>query len=128
MSVEGATVVVPIGIIPSRWSMASMQVPCPECDSVLELPDRSLLGKKGRCPSCRHTFVLAEPEEEVQLQLADVPVDDSPRQGTSARWVPDEVAADSSGDVAPVASQAAETPPVGVGALKHRCGGPVALL
>ena len=52
--------------------MASMQIPCPECGSILKLPDRSLLGKKGRCPSCRHTFVLAEPEEEVEDDASDV--------------------------------------------------------
>ncbi len=66
-----------------------MQIPCPECGSVLKLPDRSLLGKTGRCPSCRHTFVLAEPEE-VELQLADAPDGETPRQGTSARWVSDD--------------------------------------
>lgn len=69
--------------------MASMQIPCPECGSILKLPDRSLLGKKGRCPSCRHTFVLAEPEE-VELELAELPAEETPRQGTSARWVADE--------------------------------------
>ena len=69
--------------------MASMQIPCPECGSILKLPDRSLLGKKGRCPSCRHTFVLAEPEE-VELELAESPAEETPRQGTSARWVADE--------------------------------------
>ncbi|HAA60879.1 MAG TPA: hypothetical protein DCE39_08110 [Planctomycetaceae bacterium] len=69
--------------------MASMQIPCPECGSILKLPDRSLLGRKGRCPSCRHTFVLAEPEE-VELELAESPAEETPRQGTSARWVADE--------------------------------------
>ncbi len=94
--------------------MATMQIPCPECGSVLKLPDRSLLGKTGRCPSCRHTFVLTEPEE-VQLQLADGPVDDSLRQGTSARWVPDETVAatDNSTGEDPPASQTDVTPQVG---------------
>ena len=72
--------------------MPSTQIPCPECASVLKLPDRSLLGKTGRCPSCRHTFVLVEPEDEVQLELADASVADPPQQGTSARWVPDKPA------------------------------------
>jgi len=90
-----------------------MQIPCPECDSVLKLPDRSLLGKTGRCPSCRHKFVLVEPEE-VELQLADGPVDTSPQQGTSARWVPDEPAAEPP-ESAPDAAlaQTPVTPPVG---------------
>ena len=86
--------------------MASMQIPCPECGSVLKLPDRSLLGKTGRCPSCRHTFVLAEPEE-VELQLADTPAEETPRQGTSARWVSDEAEV-APGDEAREAGQRAE--------------------
>ncbi|MFP6767163.1 MAG: hypothetical protein VB859_03265 [Planctomycetaceae bacterium] len=68
--------------------MASLEIPCPECGSVLKLPDRSLLGRKGRCPSCREIFVLSEPEE-IELQLADDPVGEAPLQGTSARWVED---------------------------------------
>ena len=97
--------------------MASMQIPCPECGSVLKLPDRSLLGKTGRCPSCRHKFVLVEPEE-VELQLADGPVDTSPQQGTSARWVPDEPAAEPVAEPPESAPDAAlaqtpVTPPVG---------------
>jgi hypothetical protein len=68
--------------------MASLEIPCPECGSVLKLPDRSLLGRKGRCPSCREIFVLSEPEE-VELQLADGSLGEAPLQGTSARWVED---------------------------------------
>ncbi|HAB13995.1 MAG TPA: hypothetical protein DCE47_20125 [Planctomycetaceae bacterium] len=97
--------------------MASMQIPCPECGSILKLPDRSMLGKKGRCPSCRHTFVLAEPEE-VELELADSPTEETPQQGTSARWVSDEPATappDLAGKVDPpaeVAGEAREDPAV----------------
>jgi hypothetical protein len=47
-----------------------LQIPCPECGAVLKLPDRSLLGRKGKCPKCGHRFVLAEPEE-VELELAE---------------------------------------------------------
>ncbi|WP_397568952.1 hypothetical protein [Schlesneria sp. T3-172] len=39
----------------------SIQIPCPNCGKHLKIPDRSLLGRKGKCPKCAHTFVLAEP-------------------------------------------------------------------
>ena len=41
--------------------MAGLQIPCPKCGKSLKLPDRSLLGRKGKCPKCRHAFVLLEP-------------------------------------------------------------------
>ena len=41
--------------------MAGLQVSCPKCGKSLKLPDRSLLGRKGKCPKCRHAFVLTEP-------------------------------------------------------------------
>ena len=67
--------------------MPSIVIPCPECGSSLKLPDRTLLGRRGRCPSCQHTFVLTAPEEvELALADADEPVN---AVGTSARWVPD---------------------------------------
>lgn len=99
------------------WPMSSTQIPCPECASVLKLPDRSLIGKTGRCPSCRHTFVLVEPADEVQLELADGPVDGPPQQGTSARWVPDEPAGVVSKPDA-VSSAAAELPTTAAGSLQ----------
>ncbi len=39
-------------------------VPCPECEHELKLPDRSLLGRKARCPLCSFKFVLELPEKE----------------------------------------------------------------
>ncbi len=47
----------------------SIQIPCPQCGRELKLPDRSLLGRKGKCPKCSHTFVLEEPPA-VTLELA----------------------------------------------------------
>lgn len=47
----------------------SIQIPCPECGRELKLPDRSLLGRKGKCPKCQHTFILEEPAA-ITLQLA----------------------------------------------------------
>ena len=48
----------------------SIQIPCPKCGRNLKLPDRSLLGRKGKCPQCAHTFVLEEPPV-VTLELMD---------------------------------------------------------
>ncbi|QDU07122.1 hypothetical protein [Gimesia aquarii] len=41
--------------------MASIAVPCPQCKKKLKLRDESLLGKKARCPNCKHAFVLKLP-------------------------------------------------------------------
>lgn len=40
--------------------MAGLQISCPKCGKSLKLPDRSFLGRKGKCPKCRHAFVLTE--------------------------------------------------------------------
>jgi hypothetical protein len=81
--------------------MSQVLIPCPKCGKELRLRDRTNIGKKGRCPSCQHTFVLNEPDE-VQLELADANV---PAVGTSARWVPDSApAAAPSRPSAPVCS------------------------
>lgn len=83
--------------------MPAISIPCPTCGAALKLPDTSLLGKKAKCPKCSQRFVLALPaEEEVPLQLAEVPVLPlAPRMGTSAKWVPDDL------PVFPTAPQAA---------------------
>ncbi len=66
--------------------MDTIQIPCPKCGSELKLRDRSLLGRRGKCPKCAHAFVLEEPDE-VQLELAEP---DPTVSGTAARWVPDD--------------------------------------
>ena len=88
----------------------SVTINCPKCSAGLKLPDRSLLGRKGKCPNCQHRFVLEEPDE-VQLQLADPPspapvpaTPNDPMMGTSAKWVPD-------GPVSAAAAPAAPAPP-----------------
>lgn len=42
--------------------MTSIAVPCPQCKKKLKLRDKSLLGKKARCPNCKHAFVLQLPD------------------------------------------------------------------
>ena len=74
--------------------MASIKVPCPQCESGLRVPDRSYLGRRGKCPKCGYVFILQIPqaqeqEEEVELTLAE-PVAQVPAVGTAAQWVPDE--------------------------------------
>lgn len=64
--------------------MDSINVPCPKCGRELKLRDRSLLGRKGKCPKCEHSFVLREPEE-VELELAEP----EPQPKGLGRWVPD---------------------------------------
>ncbi len=67
--------------------MSELLIPCPKCTSALKLPNRSLLGKLGKCPQCQHKFVLKEPEE-VELELAE----DEPAIGAAPQWVPNEPA------------------------------------
>lgn len=68
--------------------MTTALVVCPHCEKTIKLRDRSLLGKKGKCPSCAKSFLLEEQskeEEVISLQLAD----EEPAVGTGAQWVPD---------------------------------------
>ncbi|MCP4511161.1 MAG: hypothetical protein GY826_32725 [Fuerstiella sp.] len=75
--------------------MATVTISCPECSADLKLPDRKLLGRKGKCPRCEHRFILTEPDEvELTLLEDDVPeTPAAPMVGTSAKWVPDAPAA-----------------------------------
>ena len=71
-------------------TMDVLTITCPKCARGLKVKDRNLLGRKGRCPACGHSFVLQADEElEVELRLAEreIPV------GTAAQWVPDELPA-----------------------------------
>lgn len=56
--------------------MAGLQISCPKCAKTLKLPDRSLLGRKGKCPKCKHMFVMAESpaenNEEPETESLDV--------------------------------------------------------
>lgn len=61
--------------------MDTIQIPCPKCGRELKLRDRSLLGRKGKCPKCGHAFVMEEPV--VQLELAE------PEPRAAGRWLPE---------------------------------------
>jgi hypothetical protein len=64
-----------------------IQIPCPKCGRELKLRDRSLLGRKGKCPKCEHMFVLEEPAVELELAQPEVAVATKPRfqlQGRAA--------------------------------------------
>jgi hypothetical protein len=50
--------------------MASVVIPYPSCGKELRFRDRSLLGRRGKCPECDYHFVLEEPAE-VELELVD---------------------------------------------------------
>jgi len=56
-----------------------VQIPCPACGQVLKIRDRSLLGRKAKCPKCSHAFVM-EQADEVELHLAQA--------APSAGWAP----------------------------------------
>ena len=86
--------------------MSAVLIPCPNCGKALKLRDRSLLGRKGKCPSCEHRFVLEEPEE-VALELVDTA---APAVGTAAQWVPDEPAARTSPPIHAAVSEQVAVP------------------
>ncbi len=44
--------------------MTELMIPCPNCGKALRLPDKSMLGRRARCPRCRETFVLQLPEKK----------------------------------------------------------------
>lgn len=80
--------------------MSAITIHCPRCQAGLKLPNRTLLGKKGKCPKCQHRFVLSDPDE-VTLTLAESAEPSEPQVGVAAKWVPD----------APNVPMTRETPP-----------------
>ncbi|RPI83112.1 MAG: hypothetical protein EHM42_08750, partial [Planctomycetaceae bacterium] len=50
--------------------MSRLDIPCPQCGMLLTIPDRALLGKKGRCPRCQNKFLLQLPAELIAFQEA----------------------------------------------------------
>src|SRR5689334_7526949 len=102
--------------------MPKVDLPCPECGRLLRLPDRSLLGRKGKCGKCGHKFILREPKtsrfertrpqppRDIHFESLDepaaggsedsVPKDDETLAGIAARYVPDHSANNSPGAAA----------------------------
>ena len=101
----------------------TIRVNCPECGRDLKIKDPGLIGRRGKCPSCSHVFVLEQtPEAEVELELAEeeaVPV------GTGARWVPEPPALPQSPIAAPPA-EPTSTPPAADAPLVDTGGEPSA--
>ena len=52
-----------------------MLVGCPSCGKKLTVP-RSTAGKQGRCPACKHVFLLEAPTADVAVAADLVPLDD----------------------------------------------------
>ena len=46
--------------------MAKVSVECPGCAAKLNLPDRSKLGKKIKCPKCEEVFTAEAPNEDME--------------------------------------------------------------
>lgn len=63
--------------------MTSIAVPCPKCKKKLKLRDKSLLGKKARCPNCKHAFVLKLPAT-VAVQESNSPATSASSEQSSA--------------------------------------------
>jgi hypothetical protein len=78
--------------------MAAVDIPCPKCGRLLRLPDRKMLGRKGRCGKCNHRFILQEPgrpeaspaSQPAGLEIEFASVDDG---AADADQTPMEVAA-----------------------------------
>ena len=79
--------------------MTVLRIPCPKCRKSLQLPDRRYLGKRGKCAACGHSFILQEPEPEIELQPVAEPSTDP--ADMFAAWSPGAVAA--ADDSAPAA-------------------------
>jgi hypothetical protein len=52
-----------------------IQIGCPSCGKKLTVP-RSTAGKQGRCPACKHVFLIEAPAADVPLAAELVPMDD----------------------------------------------------
>ena len=79
-----------------------MVIRCPKCNKGLKLKDPAKLGKKARCPKCKHVFIMQAPapesdddsEDEIQMELAQPAAPPQPAEGetmvgTGGHWVPD---------------------------------------
>lgn len=87
--------------------MSNIEIPCPNCGSHLKIPDRSLLGKKGKCGKCGHRFIMTEPapiqfDNPVQFELANpAPRLDETMVGEFVKYVPENAPQEEFGRAAP---------------------------
>ncbi len=65
--------------------MPGFRVTCPQCNKSLVLKDRSLLGRKGKCPKCGHRFVLTASEKPERKLVEPLP------RGVAGESVPDDL-------------------------------------
>ena len=63
--------------------MQQFAVTCPNCRFVLQFYDSTLLGRKGRCPKCRHKFVLEQPEKAEETREQARPTPAKPKSAAS---------------------------------------------
>ena len=65
--------------------MAKVSIECPGCFAKLNLPDRSKLGKKIKCPKCAEIFVAETPDDD-DTEILDE--DDAPAKSLNRRKRP----------------------------------------
>lgn len=53
--------------------MSSLSVPCPQCGKSLRLRDRSLLGRRVKCPGCEQEIVLTAPQPQRDTTARESP-------------------------------------------------------
>ena len=66
--------------------MAKVSIECPGCFAKLNLPDRSKLGKKIKCPKCAEVFVAEAPDDDDDTEMLDE--DDMPAKSFGGRKRP----------------------------------------
>ena len=67
--------------------MAKVSIECPGCFAKLNLPDRSKLGKKIKCPKCAEVFVAEAPDDDDDdTEMLDE--DEAPAKASSSRKRP----------------------------------------
>ncbi len=82
--------------------MQPLLIPCPQCGRELRLRDSALLGRRGKCPKCRHRFVLEHPDEAQRERLDSTPAPAAQAAvETSARWVLDDLSAGGDSSASP---------------------------
>ncbi|MCA9098898.1 MAG: hypothetical protein KDA36_10945, partial [Planctomycetaceae bacterium] len=78
-------------------SAEPLKLPCPHCGKKLRIPDRSILGKKIRCPACQAGFVaslttLDPPPAQVPPQQAVISPPPPPKEAvTQEETSPDQI-------------------------------------